>query len=550
MVIFLLLVCVSGSFARSNHCGTSRLIQYNKELLANPSLGISAKVSDAGSCTADDLYDSVYTRETEHFQIFYTLSGPHKTTQVFIDSLAKFAEFAYDFHTKKMNMRAPLGYSTTLHYQKNVTSGLYPIEVLDIDNLRDARHLIGGICHGCYGVAIPKRETNGVSELIIENDFLYTPTLGIKKDTVNFNGKKCTYNRATEELRNEAHNYSYAKQWNMALRVTTIHELYHAVQLRYLDLYQHSTFWFEASASGIEEIAAPDIDDYFAYLPNFFKQVGTSLDDLEEDYGAGILLMYLYNHLDKNLEKYIWEQFYSNPNKTFQQHLQAFCSKKKISIDSLFLDFSKKLAFSGTRAPFLDSTQWVVNDQHFWPDLKFKSSATSTQTFVPSENKFAFDFHINGKPILDDYKGSVSAILFKGKAIEIQDLPSISSVDSLFMEASLNPMIDSIGWIFSRFTKEEPLPIEPDTSSNVKTNVPLHAFPTPWRAGNLCFTPLPENRNYIEIRNRRGDLIAKETYDGKMLCLDETTVKSLMVPGVYGFRAGNSGKLKDILIIY
>ena len=95
----------------------------------------------------------------------------------------------------------------------------------------------------------------------------------------------------------------------------------------------------------------------------------------------------------------------------------------------------------------------------------------------------------------------------------------------------------------SKFTETDRIP-------TVFKDSTLRAFPTPWRHGHLCFTPLPQDKEYIEIRNRRGNLIEKIKYDSYTLCLDEDKVKSLMVPGVYRFRAGNRGKLKDFIVIY
>ena len=66
----------------------------------------------------------------------------------------------------------------------------------------------------------------------------------------------------------------------------------------------------------------------------------------------------------------------------------------------------------------------------------------------------------------------------------------------------------------------------------------------------LCFTPLPQNKDFIEIRNRRGNLIKKIRYDSYTQCIEESEVKSMLVPGLYRFRAGNSGKLKDFLVVY
>lgn len=552
-VAFALFFCVAVSFARNGRCGTDMLIQNNRALQADPTLSARTVISDAGTCTPEDYYDTVYSRTTDHFQIFYTLKGPHKTTEEFIDSLEVYAESAYKFHTKNMGMLAPLGQATTLHYLQKVKDGLYPIEVIDIDYMRNTWFYLKAVCHGCYGVTIPHRTQTDASVLLIDNDFRYTPDEEVpKKDSVNFNDKVCKYNVATEELTNELHDYSYATQWDKALRVTTIHELYHAIQVRYLDLYRHSNFWFEASATGIEEIAAPDIDDYYSYLPSMFQMMGTPLNkaDLVESpylytnltYGTGIFLMYLYNHVDKKADKYIWESFSKKPSNPFINHFISFAKSKKLSADSTFHDFATRLAFSGKKTSFLDTTQWITGDQYFWPEFKYKRNNTD-DTFNPVLDTMAYTYVMNGKPDLNEYKGNVSVVLFKGGSAKVSYMPSVYSAETMYAEAYADSSIDSLGWVFSRFDSDVLYPLDTKT-------IPMHAYPMPWREGSLCFTPLPENKNFVEIRNRRGDLVTREKYSGRTLCLDESTVRNLMVPGVYRFRAGSSGKTKDFLIIY
>ncbi len=552
-VAFLLLTCSIEGFARSGHCGTDMFMRHHKALEADPGLSARTAISDVKTCTPDDYYDTVYSKTSEHFQIFYTLKGPHKTTKEYIDSLAAHAEFAYRFHTQNIGMLTPLGQAKTLHYEQDVEDGLYPIEVIDIDYMRNTRELIGGVCHGCYGITIPHMTPTGSSELLIDNDFRYTPSEGIpQKDSVEFNGKVCKYTIASEELKNTLHDYSYATQWDKALRVTTIHELYHAIQIRYLDLYKHQSFWFEASASGMEEIAAPDIDDYYSYLPGMFEHMGYPLDASDQypnvnafsniTYGAGIFLMYLYNHVDKKVDKYIWESFSKKPDEPFNKHFVAFAKSKNISADSMFNDFAVRLSFSGKKSSFLDSAQWITSDQYFWPDFKFEKNNDS-DTFNPSISKMAYAYIMNGKPDFTEYKGNVSIVLFKGNSAEFTHAPSIYNAENIYNEAIINSNIDSLGWIFSRFDSDTFYP------ENTKA-IAMHAYPMPWREGHLCFTPLPENKKFVEIRNRRGDLITRQNYEGRALCIDESTVKEMMAPGVYKFRAGSSGKTKDFIIIY
>ena len=545
-VFLLFVLCIFTSTFARHFCGTTQIIQNIHEHGQNASIknfySTKAPLAYTSStiCHDNDLYGSVLTQTTEHFEIFYTLDGPHKTTQEYIDSLSKHLEFAWNFHVKKLGMLPPLGPSSSYHYQQDVLPGLYPIEVIDIALLRNSTSLLNGACHGCFGLTLPFDSTQ--SEVLIDNDFRYAPENFQTTDSVTYNGKRCPYPTASQELHNSAHHYSYVKEWNQGLRVTTAHELFHAVQLRYLDLTSFSIvpFWFEASATGIEEIVIPDVDDYFSYLRKFTESTGISLNNMSSDYGAGLLFIYLYNHVGKNTAKFIWESYATKPAEPFQYHLTKYANKNKLSADSLFHDFAIRLSFTGNKASLVDSSFWIDQDQPHWPEFKAVKATDHFEVYPLDE--LAYRFYANGKPELSKFTGRASAISITDNRYRIRFLPNTNSIDSVYIE-SVTASTDSIIWIFSRFTETDRIP-------TILKDSTLRAFPTPWRHGKLCFMPLPLDKDYIEIRNRRGNLIEKIKYDNYMHCLDESEVKSLLVPGVYRFRIGNSGKLKDFIIVY
>lgn len=533
----------SSAFAE-HQCGTAQIMNFlNSKKYKNVKQAIAytkayARSASSG-CTSKDYYDSVYSRTTKHFEIFYTLNGPHKTTVAHIDSLEKALEYAWDFHVNKTGMLPPKGISETHHYEKKVQDGLYPVEVIDIYLLRNYNAVMNSQCSTCFGLTIPL--DNEESEMLIDNDFRHVPTNNMIIDTVEFNDKICTYPRASEEFINEAHNYSYAKNFMPALRVTTAHEMYHAIQFRYSSKMPLYNFWFEASASGVEEIAVPDVDDYFTYLPELASNVGFPYKDLDKPYGAGIFFLYLHNHVSHETNKLIWENFAKAPTKNYQYQLNQVAKNQRLSADSLFHDFAIRLSFTGDRSSLVDSTFWITSDQPRWPQFHITSES---QAFTPVDlQSTAYYYYSNGAPEMSKFVGRASAIAIKPNAYSIRFLPSTNSIDSARAEFFRESSVDSLIWVFSRFSEEDVVPTFFKDST-------LRAYPTPWRNGALCFTPLPLSKDYIEIRNRRGNLIQKIKYDSYTHCLDENEVKSLMAPGVYRFRVGNSGKLKDFIVVY
>ena len=509
-------------------------------------------------CSTEEYYDSVYTRETEHFQIFYTLDyGPHATTPEFVDSLAASLESAYTFHTKTMGMRAPQGIDTTSHFLKPVKNGLYPVEVAEIDFLRDPTYVLSAsACNGCFGVTYPSKKDHSKSAIIIDNDFRYVPDNSTKMDTIRISGKDCPYPDASVPIYSKAYGFSYTDEWAKGIRITAFHELFHAVQLQYTDLYNYWTYWAEASATANEELGAPDVDDYFFYISSFILSTETPLDVIgykvnHGKYAISLLYLYLYGNIDKHFDKEIWENFKKKPDTSFESNLIKLLEKRGLTADSVFHDFVTRLALSGEKTKTVDKKLWIWDDQPSWDTPKPKTMELyryvnriydeRVETFEPDTSLYAFSFYSGGTPALENYKGRAAALLFKGDKTEIRQITNTCSLDSVNTDAFY---ADSIMWVFSRFDSPRIIP------ELVKDST-LRAYPVPWRgSGQLCFTPLPETKKFLEIRNGRGELVLREQYHKTTHCIEESRVREKMRPGVYRFRAGSSGKTQKFLVVY
>ena len=566
-IVFLLstLFVLSGT-AAAHKCGMEVAHQNRIKAAANPKGFAAKRIQFARAprdCEASDYYDSVYTRESEHFQIFYTLGeGPHATIPAFIDSLVVALEEAFYFHTKTMGMRTPMGIDTTSHYQKPVKKGLYPIEVAEIDFLRDPYYVVGGLaCNGCYGVTYPDTNDHNKSAIIIDNDFRYVPTLGQRETSLVKDGKTCYYPVSSEVQYNHADGFSYVDDWAKAIRVTAFHELYHAVQLRYVSLFDYWIPWIEASATANEEIGVPDINDYVFYVPYFFSKIDLvplyMLDSLAR-YGESTLYLYLYKNVDKHFDRDIWERFAKTPDLSFEENLEKLLKAKNLSADSVFHDFATRLAFSGERSKDVDKKFWVWDDQPKWGTPRIRSGLnyntyskeddfyagkdrSNINRFEPGTTQYMFRYYKDGEPDLENYKGRASVLLFKGNTTEICRIANTATIDSI---NRLTFTADSILWVFSSFSNPKPIP-------EIVKDSTLRAFPVPWRgSGMLCFTPLPDTKKFIEIRTSRGELVMREPYTKTTHCISEERVKEKMKPGVYRFRAGASGKLEKFLVVY
>lgn len=96
-----------------------------------------------------------------------------------------------------------------------------------------------------------------------------------------------------------------------ALRVTLAHELFHVVQFGY---YQGSdgSWWQEASATWMEDVAYPDLNDYLQYVCSFLLVPGRALDsgipsaDFHA-YGASVFSHFLDQRYGRDVIRWIWE---------------------------------------------------------------------------------------------------------------------------------------------------------------------------------------------------------------------------------------------------
>ncbi len=516
--------------------GTLRWFQQHNRTFEKPAA--QKKLAHTTSCQAEAYYGEVSELATEHFYFYYTLNGVHAATPEFIDTLARYFEDAYALYAGRLKMKTPEGIPVTYHYQKSNHGARYPVEVLDLDLVRNVDQLLGSPCFGCFGITFPdKSETPEKTTILFDNDFRYTGVtvpLGVLE-----NG--CTYSMPVKELFNSLSNYSYADRFREGIRITAYHELYHAVQARYYDFFSYYTFWLEASATGFEELGAPDVNDYENYLfPDFLT--GTPLDETPSDYAASVLFFFLYQQYGISFDAAIWENFSKAKTKPFEEILVKTLADRKLNADSVFHLFAEQLFFSGSRAPYFSSPEILYSDMKDWREFTLETSAGSPSLSYP-----AFDYLFLENKILPDlsaFQGNASVALWsaKKKSAEFIPLDSNANFSEILKQMAA---ADSALLVLSRLQNRVP------GVAFEKDSLPLRSFPNPWKgSGELCFSPLPEDKKFIEIRNRIGKLVRREPYQGNLHCMDAETVRQNLAPGLYRFRAGSAGKTVPFLVIY
>jgi len=506
ITLFILALFFSQSFGLENtRCGTSRFA----ENLKNP----KKKTLAVAGCIPEDLYGVIETRTTQNFIIYYTTSGPHAIrTNEYIDSIASYFEQAYSLHKNTLGMKNIYGVQQTYHYRQIVPAGLYPIEIIDTGLLRGEED---GEFAQVFGITFfPNGRFPEKTEIIIENDFAW--------------GADCSGNPSKFHFKSKG--IDYYEDWKLILRATVFHELYHAFQFTYFNYSKYDSFWMEASATGVEEISTPDINDYINYLYEYssnFYNLGKSMESGIGDsfeYSWAVLYLFLYSQIGPRFDSAIWDYFSKYPADNFGMQLARLVDSLKTkrgfskNAEDLFHEYAKQIFYSGTRTK---SSPYPL----FWEDMP-KWPTWSVNSRVPSVlQPGTFDF------------------------IRAENEPKTDSVARKSYIQDGNFTV----WALSRLLEKEYVaPDNPeDTIATVKNFV---AYPNPWNPRNtktqaIHFKNLPKDHKGIEIRSANGALLTRikpQIGDDSLSWRPE----KFPAPGILYYRDLPYGKNKVLIVQY
>lgn len=504
--IFIFLLALT-SLASAGKCGFAHFA----ELSQQKKKPVVAKYALESGCITEDYYDSIFVDTSAHFRVFYTLEGPHAVTSLdYVDTLLFWLEKARKLHVDSLGMLAPQGPAISYHYRDARFPQKYPVELIDLGMIRD------GSCEGCYGLTLPDSDDPKLSTLFIENDFLYAPSMGID---LTYNS--CPYVRSTLPITSQVQGstINYAQEWGKALRVTAAHELYHACQLRYQDYAEHYHFWFEASAVGVEELAAPDLNDYTQYLQSTVNSPRNSLLDSSSSapYGQSLLFHYMQTQFGRKFDHLIWSRLSEDPKRgiayIFDDELLS--RGLKGGFPSFYAEYVRNLVPSGARLLSSDPAKIWHSDQIIWPSLKLLSYKSTDD--LPSK---PFSYGLYAESVaLNAWIPTPSSQLTK-QGIQLEDS---------------NFVLVTAGFAPDR--------------QNFTSSLESVAYPIPWKGhGNLIFrTNFGE---YVEVRDGAGVKVLH-------IPIDATTRKAVwkeselkrMAPGIYYWRGQSESTLHRIILI-
>ncbi len=199
------------------------------------------------------------------FRIHYTDSGLDAASSEYIQEAAQAFDYAYEVEIGQLGFAPP--------------PPDYGVDGLEYDVY--VQQL------GDYGATTPEQEVPETPQpdytgwMTMDNDFTHTPTKGLD-----------------------------------AMRVTAAHEFFHLVQFGYRCYHttEHpSAYFYEATATLMEDLVFPEVNDYFHYLARFFKNPELSFIhfDGSHEYGLAVFFHMLKKKFTTALLPMLWEQMKS-----------------------------------------------------------------------------------------------------------------------------------------------------------------------------------------------------------------------------------------------
>ena len=256
----------------------------------------------------------------------------------YIEAMADFFETAHQYYVDTLGMRPPSEPSQRSYYYgaPAPSGGRYPVDVADIGTAYpDFRN------QEIYALTFPP----GWGGMLIENDFLYLARLdsnGVPQ------GEPIRSRYQGRVIRD------YSAEWDLGLKVTCYHELYHGIQFAYTPEPDGYHFWYETSATGMEERKAPEVDDYLQYLPSYMDDLArigmlAFRGDALSSYGNGIYHLFLTRELGEAFDVKLWETLSANGNNLRGALTATYAAFDRKSQD-VYANYAAQLAFSGTAA--------------------------------------------------------------------------------------------------------------------------------------------------------------------------------------------------------
>jgi len=239
------------------------------------------------------------------FTIYFTATGDSAASQDFVDFIATTADEAYNLEVNQLGYPKPpfTGPDSTYHI------------------------ILRNLGNGVYGATYP-----------------ITPGFGISPSGL---GKYRSFMEIDNDFKP---NEGYFTTGLDGARITVFHEFHHMIQFGSYGTSFTDRFLQEMTSVWFEMKSTPQVKDYLQYVPEYWKAIDLSFDEIPNIgvYGQGIWLQYVEKRFGNDAIREIWNKYSAVTNSplgaielALQSYQSTFCSE--------YLKFGSAIFSTGKR---------------------------------------------------------------------------------------------------------------------------------------------------------------------------------------------------------
>jgi hypothetical protein len=262
------------------------------------------------------------------------------------------------------------------------------------------------------------------------------------------------------------HSLGYDSNPKSALYVACAHEFFHAIQyamtwnvVNKIELDDFPLSWLEGTATSMEELAFPSVNDYIGYSIYYFKNPTMSLlidngSDLA-NYANSLLMLYIYFFSQKNQDiSFLRTATFNNYTKSlsFNQNLKITSKSLGTTWTELLNNFHTASFFTGKRS---DTTKFINDATQFkewsYTDDPPENSASIRKSISPySMETFSRQRLLSVKDTLNIYLHNLSPLNFQIEknwgASLILSRDSNDSIIPIFLDSAGEGSLEITQW--------------------------------------------------------------------------------------------------------
>ena len=222
-------------------------------------------------------------------------------------------------------------------------------------------------------------DEDGIYDIYVTDRVNNNYGINIAEDTI-IDGILLFPNASYIKIDNEYEPGAFYTSGLETMRLTVAHEFFHAIQRSYRSPVEGDKYFWEMTATWIEDIIVPNGDDYLFWIDNFFENPNVNIS-ATDGYSIALFGHYLSNIIaddDTNIIKRMWES-YSINNSPFLSMNTVLENDYNINFQKTWADFCSRNFFNGQYQDMNNNIYYHIDQRDILPLASFSVSLSNPQ---------------------------------------------------------------------------------------------------------------------------------------------------------------------------